>query len=87
MPGRGSGKGVPGGPSLYCVDSPPKLEKGARPPLLILARQPGVVHHLSISAHIGRPLKVYLKWPLAPVWQLTVTVTTARLVRRLETCQ
>jgi len=69
MPGRGSGKGVPGGPSLCCVDSPPKLEKGARPPFLILARQPGVVHHPSISAHIGRPLKVYLKWRLDE-WEL-----------------
>ena len=48
---------VPAAPSLCCVASSPRLAKGARPPTS-LARRPGVVHHLSISPRVIRPLNV-----------------------------
>jgi hypothetical protein len=47
MKGRGrKGGGLNAAPSVFCSASSRKLERGARPLLLNLARQPGAVHHL-----------------------------------------
>jgi hypothetical protein len=57
----GTGNGIPAEPSVPCRAFSRKLERGARPHLLNLARQPGVVHHLCLSAVVSRPLNARLE--------------------------